>query len=520
MNRLRTLLGGDTRRDALWLFGGQLVALAVTAVATPIQLERMGAERYGIVVVLSAAVGYVGLLDIGAAWGVMRFVPWHRTRGDDEAAQRVVAAAVLLSLGVGLSVGLLVLALAPTLAALLDVSAGSAAQTTDAVRVMAAFIPILLLTSLLSGLGRAVDMFALVGVVAAGQVVATNVIWAAVAGEPDDVLKVLIAQLLIACGAIAITAVAIKARRGWALRARLPSRDALREITSFGAKTSSGQAGLGMLLAADKPVLGSVMAVSAIPAYSIPFALALRIMLVSSSVSSAVFPPAVAALAAGDRSEFARLRRRAFGVVGLVSGLLAVNCVFGGRPLLEWWLGDPVAADGWVALAILGAGFGVLACGSIGNILLDAGGRPGAAAALMIVGGVLGLALAGALAAVWGSAAAASAGICTGLVVIGLGGIELARRLVVAVPRSQVVATVFGAWLPLAAAGAVLRAVCELLNVPALPTVLLVAAGTGATALALFRRIGGPSEEPPPGRAASDPASSPTSERDSSYGVM
>ncbi len=73
MNRLRTLLGGDTRRDALWLFGGQLVALAVTAVATPIQLERMGAERYGIVVVLSAAVGYVGLLDIGAAWGVMRF---------------------------------------------------------------------------------------------------------------------------------------------------------------------------------------------------------------------------------------------------------------------------------------------------------------------------------------------------------------------------------------------------------------------------------------------------------------
>ncbi len=151
-------------------------------------------------------------------------------------------------------------------------------------------------------------MFALVGVVAAGQVVATNVIWAAVAGEPDDVLKVLIAQLLIACGAIAITAVAIKARRGWALRARLPSRDALREITSFGAKTSSGQAGLGMLLAADKPVLGSVMAVSAIPAYSIPFALALRIMLVSSSVSSAVFPPAVAALAAGDRSELARLR--------------------------------------------------------------------------------------------------------------------------------------------------------------------------------------------------------------------
>lgn len=495
MRRLRRLLRGGIRRDALWLFGGQLAALAATFVATPIQLEHMGSERYGIVVVLSAAAGYVGLLDIGAAWGVMRFVPWHRARGDDEAAQRVVAAAVLLSLGVGITVGLVVLALAPKLAALLAVSAGSAAQTTDAIRVMAAFIPILLLTSLFSGLGRAVDMFALVGVVAAGQVIALNVVWAAVAGEPDDVLKVLIAQLLIGCAAIAITAVAIKVRRGWALKARLPRREALREILSFGAKTSSGQAGLGMLLAADKPVLGAVMPVSVIPTYSIPFALAMRITLVSSSVCSAVFPPVVAALARNDAAEFDRLRRRAFAVVGLVSGLLAVNCVFGGRPLLDWWLGDPVAADGWAALAILGIGFGVLACGSIGNILLDAGGRPGAAAVVMVVGGVAGLASAACFAALWGSAVAASAGTSAGLVLIGLGGTELARRLVVVVPRMQMFTTVFAAWLPLAAAGAALRLTCELLNVPALPSVLVIAAGTGAVALPLFRRIGGAGDE-------------------------
>lgn len=510
MKRLRRLLGGGIRRDALWLFGSQLVALAVTFVATPIQLEHMGPERYGVVVVLSAAVGYVGLLDIGAAWGVMRFVPWHRARGDDEAAQRVVAAGVLLSLGVGVTFGLVVLALASKLALLLSVSPGSVAQTTDAIRVMAAFIPILLLTSLFSGLGRAVDMFALVGVVAAGQVIVLNVVWAAVAGEPDDVLKVLIAQLMIGCAAIAITAVAIKLRQGWALRPRLPRREALREILSFGAKTSSGQAGLGMLLAADKPVLGAVMPVSVIPTYSIPFALAMRITLVSSSVCSAVFPPVVAALARNDAAEFDRLRRRAFAVVGLVSGLLAVNCIFGGRPLLDWWLGDPVAADGWAALAILGIGFGVLACGSIGNILLDAGGRPGAAAIVMVVGGGVGLALAGCFAALWGTAVAASAGTSSGLVLIGLGGIELARRLVVVVPRMQAFTTVFAAWLPLAAAGAALRITCELLNVPALPTVLVIAAGTGGAAMWLFRHIAGPSPRDET-EAAAGPAPSPGS---------
>jgi O-antigen/teichoic acid export membrane protein len=483
------LLGGGIRRDALWLFGSQLVALAVTFAATPVQLDRMGAERYGIVVILSAAVGYFGLLDIGAAWGVMRFVPWHRERGDDAAAQRVVAAAVVLSLGVGLAIGLLVLVLAPSLRSLLKLSAATAAQATDAIRVMAAFVPVLLLASLFSGLGRAVGMFALVGVVAAGQVVALNVVWVAVAGERDDVVKVLVAQVVIGVAAIVVTAVAIAARRSWILRPRLPSRAAFREITSFGAKTSSGQAGLGMLIAADKPVLGSVIPVSAIPAYAIPFALAMRITLVSSSVSSALFPPVVAALAAGDEAEFVRLRRRAFAIVGLVSGLLAVNCVFAGRPLLEWWVGGRVADDGWAALAVLGVGFGVLACGSIGNILLDAGGRPGAAAAVMVAGGAAGLLLTGALGAAWGSALAASAGACAGLLLIGLGGLELARRLVRAMPRTQVLATVFGAWLPLAATAAALRLACGAVELPSLPTVLVVAGGSAAAALALFGRV-------------------------------
>jgi O-antigen/teichoic acid export membrane protein len=489
VNRLRSLLGGGTRRDALWLFGSQLVALAATFLATPIELERMGAERYGIVVVLSAAVGYVGLLDIGAAWGVMRFVPWHHQRGDVEAAQRVVSAAVALSLGVGLAFGLLLLALASPAGSLLNVSAGSAAETTDAIRVMAAFIPVLLLSSLFSGLGRAVGMFALVGVVAAAQVVALNIVWVAVAGEPNDVVKVLVAQLLIGCAAIAVTAATVKARQGWALRPRVPRRDALREITSFGAKTSSGQAGLAMLLTLDKPVLGLAMPVSAIPAYSIPFALASRITMVSSSVCSAVFPPLVAALAADNEAEFARLRRRAFQVVGLVSGLFAVNCVFAARPFLDWWLGGEVAADGATALAVLGVGFGVLACGSIGNILLDAAGRPGAAAAVMVAGGALGLTLVGLLAALQETAVAASYGACVGLTLIGLGGIELARRLVVSVSRRQVVATVFGAWVPLALAAAAARVACDLAGIPSLPTFLLIAASTAAVALVLFRRI-------------------------------
>ena len=487
VKRLRGLTPRGARRDTMWLLGGQVVALVATFIATPIELDRMGPERYGIVVVLSAVLGYVGLLDIGAAWAVMRFVPFHRARDDLAAAQRVVVAAAVLALAVGSAVGVVLLVLAEPAASILDLSPGSAEQAEDAVRILAITMPLMLLASVFSGLGRAIGMFALVGILAAAQVVALNAVWVAVAGTENDVVKVLTAQLVIVAAVIVVSAVAIKARRGWALRPRVPSRETFREMLSFGAKTSSGQAGLGLLLAVDKPVLGAVIPVAAVPVYAIPFALALRITLFSSSASSAVFGRVVAALAAGEDAEFARLRRRAFAIVGLVSGVLTVNCVFGGRALLDWWIGADFAADGWAPLAILGVGFGVLASGSIGNVLLDAAGRPGVAAAVMMAGGMTGLVLCGALAAIWESATAASVGTSLGLTMIGLGCIELARRLTVPVGRLGTFGGVFGCWIPLAAAGLALRSGCELIDAPAIVTVLVIAAGTSGVALGVYR---------------------------------
>jgi O-antigen/teichoic acid export membrane protein len=496
--RLRPLLGGSIRRDALWLLVSQAGALIATFIATPIELSRMGYEHYGLVVVLSAAVSYVGMFDIGASWGVMRFVPWHRARGSDLSVQRVVAAAFVISLGVGSVLGGLVVVLAPTLGSLLDASAPTRGEITNAVRITGVFVPVFLVSSMFSGLGRAVDMFALVGLVAAGQVIALNIVWVVVAGSSDDVVKVLIGQAVIGILAIAVTAACIKVFRGWALRPRAPDRQALRQITGFGAKTSSGQAGLGLLMTADKPVLASIMPVGIIPAYSIPYALAVRITLVSSSVSSAVFPPLVAALASEKLRLFASLRERTLTIVGVISGLLAVNCVFAGQPLLEWWLGPKLASSGWQALAVLGVGFGILACGSIGNVLLDAAGRPGAAATVMVCGGIGGLALAGALAALFDTATAPSVGTCAGLSFIGLVNLELARNLVVPLSRRRLILMVFGRWIPVIAVATILRLGCNLVGTAPLISVLVIGAGTSASALACLRSLssaGGSVEE-------------------------
>lgn len=485
---VRSLISRGVRRDTIWLLSAQAVALAATFLATPIELHRMGAERYGIFVVLSSAAGFVSLFDFGAAYSVMRFVPWHYARGDTAAAQRVVISALLISVIVGTAVAVAVLALASPLASLLDISPRAGPDTAEALRITAAFIPVMLMSTVFSGLGRAVDMFPLAGSISAGQVIALNVVWVAVAGNRHDIVELALAQVAIGCGLIVIAAVCIKVRRGWALRAVRPRRASLREIFSFGARTSAGQAGLGLLTSADKPMLGAILPLSALPIYSIPFAFAVRITMVPSSMSSAILPPLVAALARGASDELARLRQRAFSVVGLISGLLVMNCVFGGKPLLAIWVGGGFAERAWPAFAVFGIGFGVLACGFVGTVLLDAAGQPGTSAKLMGAGAAVGLASAACAAAVWQTPVAASGGTTIGLIVIGLGGVEFARRLVVPVGRITIIRIIFNAWLPLAVAGGLARLTCGITGAPSGVTLGAVVCVTGSVALLIAYR--------------------------------
>lgn len=485
---LRSLLARGARRDTIWLLGAQSVALAATFAATPTELHRMGAQRYGIFVVLSTGAGFISVFDLGGAYSVMRFVPWHRARGDVAAAQSIVAAALLISVAIGVAVAVVLAALADPLTELLDISSRVRPDTVDAMRINAAFIPIILVSNVVSGLGRAVGMYALVGSVIAGQVTALNVVWVLVAGRPHDIVVLSTAQVAIGVAVIAISVVAIKLRHVSALHAVWPRRSSLREVGSFGTRTSVGQAALGLLTSADKPMLGAILPLSALPMYTIPFAFASRILMVPSSMSSAIVPPLAEAFAKGALDALVRLRQRAFAVVGLVSGLLAMDCVFGGKPLLALWIGHGFASRAWPTFAIFGVGFGVMACGFVGNVLLDAAGQPGIAAKVMGLGAVVGLASAALGAVVWNTPVAASAGLSVGLVVIGVGGVDRARRLAVPLSRVSVLRAAFNAWPPLAAAGGLSRAAFGVVGASSIVTLGAVVCATGSLALWLAYR--------------------------------
>jgi O-antigen/teichoic acid export membrane protein len=487
MNRLRRVLAtrvprGSTAYNAAWLFGGQVIGLLATVIATPIQLDGMGSERYGIVVLTSATIGSASLIDIAGGWAVMRSASWHRAQGNREHARRIAGSGLLLAATAGAFGTILLFALSGPLVDLFRLSSGVHQVALDALRISAFVLPFVLVNSVLAGIGRVAGMFRATALSAVVIVVPLNIVWAVVAGRDDDVVLVAATQLALTC----------LVTLGWLALLRLRAREYLfpvtvgrgasRELLGFGAKALGGQAGTAVLYQADKMVLGALLPVAALPTYSIPFSLASRITLVSSSLAGAMFPRMSAIAARGDTAEIRRVGRAAFRVLAALGGLLTTLCIFAGHAFLELWIDAGFADDAQGPLVALAIGFAATTVGTAGGLLLDAAGRVGTTATLTAGGAALGLGLATAGAAAFDTTLAAATGVAIGLVTAGGSIVAVSYRLVLRLPYRDAVRTIGLPWLLIAAAGGAAHAVASLADVGPWGDLLAVAAAAGAVA--------------------------------------
>ena len=485
---VRDLPPGGVGRNAAWLFSGQAIGLLVTLIATPIQLDRMGSERYGIVVITAATLNSLMLLDGGAGLAVTRAVPWHRARGDIEHARSLAGSGLLLTVAVGSVLGTVVWLLADQIVDIFQISESARPDAVSAFRVAAFILPLSLGLGVLIALGRTAGLFRAIAVVSAFVMSALNIAWAAVAGESHDVVLVAKAQFVITLVAVAGLLIVLAIRAHDYLLPLRPSLRGTRELLSFGGRSVAGLASLSVLNQADKVALAAVLPVSALPAYSIPFSIALRITIVSSSLAGVLLPRLAALSSTGDAAEVRRVGLAALRVISLASAAIAVTCAFGGGAFLALWVGGDFADDAWGPLIALAIGFAALATGSIGGAMLDASGRPGVNASIAAVGAGLGLALGVGLAAAFGTALAGAVGIATGLVIIGTGALELGRRLVLRLSWKALAPLVLTPWLALGAAGALAYGLSQAAGTSSPVTLALVAFAVAAAATGLAYR--------------------------------
>lgn len=404
--------GGGGRSMAAgvaWNAAGRGLPLLLALVLTPVLVGQLGTERWGLFTLALAMVGVFGVFDLGVGQALTRALAERIGAGRPAAESAEVAgAALLLLLGVSLAAAAALWWFVPAVVErVLLVPPSLREQAIGGLRVLTAAAPLVVVNAALWGVLAAHGRFRAANLVTIpvsifyylGPVLVL-LVW-------DSLTAVMLA--LVACrlaNTLSYLWLALPLLPGFGRR--LPRLAPALPLVRMGGWMSVSGVMTQALVYADRFLIGALLSLAAVAYYATPLDLVLRAWVLPVAVAQTMLPAIAASFAADPREAAALLRRGALLIMALVlpACLLLVG---GAREILWLWLGEEFARNGAGVLRILGVGIFFSCAAFAPASLLDAVGRPDAAALLSLAEALVFLPLCAALLLLAGIEGAAAA---------------------------------------------------------------------------------------------------------------
>jgi O-antigen/teichoic acid export membrane protein len=407
---LPALLRRGIARDTLLNLVGQTLPLGVAALTVPAVVAGLGTERFGVLALAWTVLGSFSVLDLALGRAVTRLSAAALGRGEGSRLPAIVWNATALQAGLGSVVALLFAAASPLLAGrVLHLQGPLAAETRWTFLLLAASLPLTLVTGCLRGLLEALRRFDLINLVRAPAGAATFAIpWLAVRAGWG--LPAMVGLLVLFRGLV--TAVHyLLCRRVLPELAGPPrlERSVLGELARFGGWVTAANSIPPLLVLADRFLIGALVSMTAVAHFSVPYEMVFRLWVLPTSLMAAIFPVLSEAAGRGDWHRVETVAARAVRGTLLLLGAPVALAVLGARPLLDLWLGRGFADAGAPVLRWLAVGILFSALASPFAAVLQAAGRPDLTARLRLAELPVAVALMAGAVRAWGISGAAAA---------------------------------------------------------------------------------------------------------------
>lgn len=376
------MLGRITRRPSELAtrvgFNGlaQISPILVTLALTPLLLDRLGLDRFGIWSLALILLGTLTALDGGIAASLARFFAVYAARGDRAATGRLLLGSLSLFALAGLALTVAAFPLAPAVVGLLDVPASLRDEAVVVFRWLPAVATVALMADSTAALLQGNGQFrALAGTMVASS--GTFAVAVVVLVQPGAHLR----ELMVAAAcryAVVVVAGLVFARTNVSLcRPLLPSRATRRELWSYASRMQLSAVTGFVNGELDALVIAAVLPVRYVGLYMI----GMQAAAAARSLPLYAFAPLLTLLTRtfriegrdGAAARFEGLERRWLpGVLGY--GVVAVAAIGFSVPI---WLGTDYVLSGVVAATLL-AGYMVhVGLTGLRTCYVRAIGRPG-----------------------------------------------------------------------------------------------------------------------------------------------
>src|SRR5437773_539690 len=379
-NKLAEPQGSAVARNTLLNIVGQALPLLVGVATIPVIIRNLGEERFGLLGLIWAILGYFGVLDLGLGRATTKFVAEYLARGDTVRLPQVATLSVASQTALG-AVGGVALALLTPLVVdrLLGVPTVLRGEARGALLVVSLSVPFVVLSLSLRAILEAAQRFDLVTLIRTPTSAAVFLIPAVAARFGARLPGIVVLLLLVRIAACWVTAALIpRAIPGfrWTL---VPRWQTLRPLLGYGGWVSVSNVVSPLLVYLERFLLAALAGVAAVAYYTAPYEAVTRLLILPAALAGALFPALSATgrrLAALGGASHEQFLGRPLRFLLLTLAPLVVLLIVCAGPLLTLWLGPAYAARSTTAFSILAVGVLVNGLAFIPYAYLLGRGRP------------------------------------------------------------------------------------------------------------------------------------------------
>ena len=363
-------------RNTIWNLIGQLIPLVVGMVTIPLLVRGLGVDRFGLLSLVWIIIGYFNLFDLGLGRALTKLVADRLGNNDYQSIPSLVWSALFLMLMLSGAGGLTILVLSPWLVhSALKIPAALQIETLHSFYLLAASLPIVIITSGLRGILEAQQRFRVLTIIRIPTSVfsfAGPLLVLPFSHKLLPVIIVLVVGRFVGCAAhlIACFHSMPSLRRGIVLH-----RATMLPLFQFGGWMTVTNIAGPILVYMDRFLIGALVSVSAIAYYTAPFDAILRLTILPGAAVGVLFP-AFAVSLVQDPARVTLLLRRGTKYVFLAIFPIILIIVSFAPEFLRWWLGSAFAENGSAVLRWIAAGVFVNSLAQLPFVLIQSAGRP------------------------------------------------------------------------------------------------------------------------------------------------
>ena len=351
---------------------GMLVPLLVTFFTVPIYLSQVGNERYGIILIAWAVLGYLGFMDFGISRATTRALAQADPK-NAKLVSEIFWTALLTSAAISVAAGAVAyLVLLIVFRNFIQVEGALSGELAGSVPIIAAMLPVTLLTGVGVGASEAREKFAVLNAIQAVSLILSQVVPLLIAIHLGPSLPLILGSML-AFRTLTMLLILAYGKQvnsvGWSADMQ-PQR--VRDLLSFGGWLTLTNIISPVMTLVDTFVIGAVRGVGVVPFYGVPMTLIQRAQILPAVFVRTLFPYFSRVSDVSQR----RAVRATLQVLSLFASAIYVPVILCGASFLEWWVGPEMAANGGVILLVLALGAWWNNHASVLFSALQASGRP------------------------------------------------------------------------------------------------------------------------------------------------